>query len=328
MRILAIAGILAAVLLQACSGSGAREEFTFTSPASTQTPMSVGESRPSSQSFVGPPPLNAANSSGGCGAPQDASDLIASVQSAGTERTYRVHLPSGYIRTRPAPLVMNFHGSSKTALEQETYSGLVPVADREGFILVSPEASGWSQEWAVVGFYEDAGTEDMVATRQIVQAVQAAFCVDPARIYATGHSNGAEMASQLGCYLPDIFAAVAPVSGVVFQGCDGRPVPVISLHGTEDYNVPFATAQPAMAQWAAHNGCSVDQEQVPVSEHVSRESYLGCDGTDVVLYVIEGGGHTWPDAEDYSGGAGPTTHEINANTLIWAFFASHPMPRD
>ena len=328
MRTLAAAGILAAVFLQACSGGGAREEFTFTSPASTPTAMAVGESRPNSQSLFDPPPFTAGNSSGGCGAPQNASDLIASVQSAGADRSYRVHLPSGYSPTHPAPLVMNLHGSSKTALEQETYSGLAPVADREGFILVSPEGSGRSQEWAIVGFYEDAGIEDVVVTRQIVEAVQAAFCVDPARIYATGHSNGAQMASQVGCYLPDIFAAVAPVSGVVFQGCDGRSMPVISLHGTEDYNVPFETAQPAMAEWAAHNGCSADQERVPVTEHVSRESYLGCDGADVVLYVVEGGGHTWPDAEDYSGGAGPTTHEINANALIWAFFASHPMPRN
>lgn len=81
-----------------------------------------------------------------------------------------------------------------------------------------------------------------------------------------------------------------------------------------------------MARWASHNGCSTEQEIVSLTEHVSRESYLDCGGADVVLYVIDGGGHTWPDAEDYAGGAGPTTHEINANDLIWQFFASHPMP--
>ena len=42
-------------------------------------------------------------------------------------------------------------------------------------------------------------------------------------------------------------------------------------------------------------------------------------------YVIEGGGHTWPDAEDYAGGAGPTTHEINASDLIWEFLNRDPL---
>ncbi|MEP6872035.1 MAG: PHB depolymerase family esterase [Anaerolineaceae bacterium] len=326
MRLVAAAGILGTVLLQACSGGSPRGEFTFAAPVPTPTPM-AGDEAPTT-AWTGLDSLTVSGGSAGCGVAQTGSDLIDSVESPETDRSYRIHLPTGYNPNRPAPLVMNFHGSSKTALEQETYSGLGPVADRQGFILVSPEGSGWPQGWEVVGVYADSGTDDLVVTRQIVEAIEAAFCIDPQRIYATGHSNGAEMASQVGCFLPDIFAAVAPVSGVVYQGCDGRPMPVISLHGTEDYNVPFETAQPAMAEWASHNGCSTVEEIVQVTEHVSRESHLGCDGADVVLYVIDGGGHTWPDAEDFSGGAGPTTHEISANDLIWEFFASHPMPRN
>ena len=324
MRIVAAAGILVTVLFQACSGGGAGGEFTFTEPEAPPTPMAAGEgpakTEPSLESSA------PGGGSGGCGTAQHGGDMIASVQSPDGDRSYRVHLPSGYNPSRPTPLVVNFHGSSKTALEQETYSGLVPFADREGFILVSPEGSGQPQEWEVVGVYGGAGIDDVEVTRKIVEATRAALCIDPRRIYATGHSNGGEMASQVGCYLSDIFAAVAPVSGVVYQGCDGRPMPVISLHGTVDYNVPFATARPAMAEWATHNGCSTEQEIVPVAEHVWRESYRGCGGADVVLYVIDGGGHTWPDAADNAGGVGPTTHEVSANALIWQFFASHRLP--
>jgi polyhydroxybutyrate depolymerase len=50
-------------------------------------------------------------------------------------------------------------------------------------------------------------------------------------------------------------------------------------------------------------------------------SYGGCkDGTAVVLYVIDGGGHTWPGAAIDVQRLGVTTHEISATDLIWDFF--------
>lgn len=259
-----------------------------------------------------------------CSSPHASGDFVETVTSGGIGRTYRLHVPAplaGYRR----PLVVSYHGYGRSAEDQERYSGLVPVADREGFILATPEGLGYPQEWQVVDVYEDSTTIDVVFTADMVAQLEGELCIDPARIYATGISNGAEMASQAGCYLPNIFAAIAPVSGVVYQGCDGLPEPVISFHGTADENVPFETAPPAMAGWAEHNGCGTDIEETKVSDNVTRESYTGCGANDVVLYIIDGGGHTWPDAEDYApgGGAGPTTHEINADDLIWEFFTQH-----
>ncbi|MEO6398479.1 MAG: PHB depolymerase family esterase [Tepidiformaceae bacterium] len=325
MRSLAV-GTVVVALLAACSGGARQGQFALTTPS--PAPALVVESPPASptpQAAVAPPlaPLRA---SPGCRVEHRPGDWLASVETAEGERSFRIHLPPGYSASRPAPLVVSFHGSSKTALEQETYSGLVPLADRENFILVTPEGSGFPQEWDVVGIYANAGVDDVVVTAHILQAVKEHFCVDADRVYATGISNGAEMASQVGCFLPELFAAIAPVAGVVYQGCEGRPMPVIAFHGTEDYNVPFDTARPALADWAAHNGCSQEQDFAPVSDHVSVESYRDCTGADVLLYVVEGGGHTWPGAEDDAGGAGPTTHEINASELIWAFFSAHPMP--
>jgi polyhydroxybutyrate depolymerase len=43
----------------------------------------------------------------------------------------------------------------------------------------------------------------------------------------------------------------------------------------------------------------------------------------VVLYVIEGGGHTWPGALDRPG-LGRITQSVNATELIWRFFEEHP----
>ncbi|MGH2632270.1 MAG: alpha/beta hydrolase family esterase [Tepidiformaceae bacterium] len=249
-----------------------------------------------------------------------------SLESGGVARTYLRHIPPGYDPTVPTPLVFNFHGSSRTGPEQEAYSGLAPVADAEGFILVSPD--GLDEQWTIADDGDPAAgqSQDVVFTSDLLAQLRAEFCIDNLRVYATGMSNGAEMASQVGCLLPDDFAAIAPVSGVEYDSCSRAGMPVIAFHGTDDANVPFDTAEPAMAGWAEHNGCSGGPETTAITADVSTESYSGCTGGDVTLYVVQGGGHTWPGAADNVpyGGAGATTHEINASELIWAFFAAHP----
>ncbi len=265
----------------------------------------------------------------GCSGNRAAGDFYETlVTAAGDERAYRLHVPSKYRSNKSTPVVFNFHGYGRSAEEQESYSQLVPIADRETFILVTPEGSGYPPAWDIVGVYAENGIDDVAFVAELLDALEAKLCVDTARVYATGLSNGAEMAAQLACTLPHRFAAVAPVAGVVYQGCDGGALPVVSFHGTEDWNVPFEFAPPAMSDWAAHNGCDLAAgvEVVQVSEHVSRESFLGCGAAPVVLYVVDGGGHTWPGAEDDAGGAGPTTHEINASELIWEFFRARPKP--
>ncbi|MGH9846761.1 MAG: polyhydroxybutyrate depolymerase, partial [Blastocatellia bacterium] len=59
---------------------------------------------------------------------------------------------------------------------------------------------------------------------------------------------------------------------------------------------------------------------------VKRETYgPGKDGVEVVLYTIEGGGHTWPGGWQYylEERIGKTSRDINASELMWEFFAKH-----
>src|SRR5205085_3197933 len=61
---------------------------------------------------------------------------------------------------------------------------------------------------------------------------------------------------------------------------------------------------------------------------VTRTSYTGCHGAgEVVLYTVNGGGHTWPSGEKLPDQlVGATTQDISANESMWAFFRSHPKP--
>lgn len=244
-------------------------------------------------------------------------DYVESIDRDEGERSFRIHAPTGYDGTANLPLIFNFHGQGRTAEEQDEYSGLLPVADENGFFVVSPE--GGFAQWNIVGVYAEDGTDDVGAVSEILDRVESEFCIDPGRVFATGLSNGAEMAAQVGCLLPDRFAGIAPVAGIVYQGCEGS-MAVITFHGTDDYNVPYESVPEAVAEWAHDNGCPEVFDYQRVDDHVLLESYFGCMGEPVEFYTLEGGGHTWPGAEDGAGGVGPTNHEINASELIWDFF--------
>ena len=80
--------------------------------------------------------------------------------------------------------MLNYHGYDRDGLQQETYSGLADFADREGFILVSPDGAGSPRQWEVVGVYGDSGMDDVSFTSDLVASLEANYCIDLDRIYA------------------------------------------------------------------------------------------------------------------------------------------------
>jgi polyhydroxybutyrate depolymerase len=257
-----------------------------------------------------------------CTRPWVAGDSVNTIDSAGGSRSYRLHVPPSYSAAGSMALVFDFHGYGQNAQQEEQYTGLTTIADREGFIVVTPEGSSSPKGWNVVGVYAEDGVDDVQFVRDLLASLSTVLCVDPNRVYATGHSNGAEMASQLACVASDVIVAAAPVSGVVWQACAGTPVPIVAFQGTADLTVRYEWSAPTITQWANHNGCKTPPISTPVADHVTAETWQDC-AADTVFYVIDGGGHTWPGSTA-SGGTGPVTTAINASELIWAFFAAHP----
>jgi polyhydroxybutyrate depolymerase len=268
------------------------------------------------------PPARGATCSGG----DQPGDSVGHLTVAGQIRTYRLHVPQRSAGGRSLPLVLNFHGYGASAADQERTSGFVPISDREGFYLVTPEGSGSPPGWDIKGVYNENGVDDVGFVSSLVTVLSSRLCIDPQRVYATGMSNGAEMAAQVACMLPRTFAAVAPVAGAVYQGCAGGPVPMIAFHGTYDANVDFEWAAGAVAAWARHNGCGSAPDVRITSAGVRRESYLDCGGNDVVFYSIPGGGHVWPGGSDNASRQGSAYHGIYASELAWQFFQAHAKP--
>jgi polyhydroxybutyrate depolymerase len=269
----------------------------------------------------------------------------------GRVRTVIVHVPSSYNGTTRVPLVLNLHGSGSDAAGQEALSGMDSTADAEDFIVAYPQGlipDGDGYDWNVPGVpliggrSVPAGAADDVAFLvQLVGLLEHRYCIDSGRVYATGFSGGARMASQLACDASDVIAAVAPVSGLRHPTpCPAtRGVPVVAFHGTADPVDPYDgngqaywtySVPEAARDWSRQNDCSSAPTTSRPDPGAELTSYSNCrDGADVELYSVIGEGHEWPGGPPIPRTAtallGPQSDAVDANATMWAFFVAHPL---
>jgi polyhydroxybutyrate depolymerase len=329
------------------------------------TPSSPGGQHPGGTIALGGPATGPARPSWGCNvapanlAPFDGSRTIGA---GGPPREMLVHVPA-LQAGKPVPLVVDMHGLGTNATLQSNVTGWNAQADTEGFAVIHPQ--GLANIWTYVP--EDSNP-DLAFIKAAVLNVMTERCIDVSRVYATGLSMGALLSSALACKAADVFAAVGLVSGMRWgTECDPAPPrPVIVFYGNLDCVLPwygtlgpclaigapgrtmptapvppdqdggFPQVEGSLANWAKHNGCSLEPQVEVVSDAVSHRVYPQCqDGSDVELYFIDGGGHTWPGSEVFIGmeandpsaaARGVTTKDIKATDLMWAFFQRHQLP--
>jgi polyhydroxybutyrate depolymerase len=119
------------------------------------------------------------------------------------------------------------------------------------FLAVYPQglSAGASKPfWASSGRVE-LGIDELRFTTDLLDHLQARFCVDPARVAAAGFSAGGGVTARIACELAGRVAAVATVAAGLFTepgGCrPARPVAVLSMHGTADEVLPYGGSRPA-----------------------------------------------------------------------------------
>jgi polyhydroxybutyrate depolymerase len=276
-------------------------------------------------------------------------DHVRSLKIGDHSRSYSVHVPPSYDARRPTPVVLAFHSAAMNGAAMARFCGLDEKADRSGFIVVYPDGTGSTPLFR----YWDAGgvrgrpSDDVGDVAKLLDDLATVVHVDPGRVYATGMSNGAMMCYRLAAELSGRIAAIAPVAGTMaIETCrPRRPVPVLHFHGTKDglvlfggpdertpKNLKFLSVEDTIRAWAKVNECPETPvlagmpDRAEDGTQVRVETYgPGKDGSEVILYVIEGGGHTWPGREPRLPFLGRSTKDISANDLIWDFFQRHPM---
>lgn len=190
--------------------------------------------------------------------------------------------------------------------------------------------------------------DDVKFTRTLLDDLPKVVTADSKRVYATGISNGGILCYRLASELSDRVAAIAPVSGTMgMASCHPqRPVSVMHFHGTDDRFVPFNggkgirslaasdfySVEHSIQAWVRADGCPTkpavinEPNKAEDGTTVERKIYgPGKEGAEVVLFVIHGGGHTWPGRDPAVRFLGKSTKNISANDLMWEFFKKHPM---
>ncbi len=281
----------------------------------------------------------------------------------GLKRTYLIHIPPSHDRTKSTPLLIALHGARGTGkhMVKLTLGGFDKLSDKKGFVVVYPDGIGkrWndgrSGEEIAYRVHKE-NIDDVGFISALIDYLIKKLNIDPKRVYVTGMSNGAIMSYRLACELTEKIAAIAPVAGNIpqnlYPSCSpSRPISVLSINNVNDPLMPFAggnitgpfgrkklgkvlSTSETIRFWINHNNCSIlpvvtyEPDKDPQDgTRIRKEAYRnGKDETEVVLYTIEGGGHTWPSGYQYLNERiiGKTSRDIDANEVIWDFFETYP----
>jgi polyhydroxybutyrate depolymerase len=130
--------------------------------------------------------------------------------------------PEGYDGTTPSPLIMAFHaaGNENDQLRNITRGSALD----QHFVMAFPSSAGNGWSPGTDGASIDARYEELLAS----------YCIDQSRVFATGHSSGAQLIVQLMCDGDDRFAAIAPVASSAYCPSWDDPVPALIIHGVDD----------------------------------------------------------------------------------------------
>jgi polyhydroxybutyrate depolymerase len=274
----------------------------------------------------------------------------------GRERSYLIHLPPVYQPGTSLPLVLALHGGGGTAAGMEKLTGLSKVSDKGEFILCYPQGIG--KNWNDGRNVKDSKAaqediNDVGFLLALMDKLTADYGADPHRIYMTGISNGGFMSYRMGLEAADRLAAIAPVAANLAEDVlnlkPSQPISVLIINGDEDPLVPWEggwvgfggkkrgkciSAMDTQHFWQTADGITPGSESVTILPEQNTKdgtriqvlaSHNDGNGADVVLYDVQGGGHTWPGGWQYLGVwlVGRTSRELNASEVIWEFFKEH-----
>jgi len=225
----------------------------------------------------------------------------------GVQRSARVYPGSEAART-PSPVVLVFHGLADSAWNFADIVGFhgqwaeaivvypegLPRADRNG-------TRGWH------GFRDNDVNEDLAFVDALLEVLAERYRVDPARIYATGFSNGGHMTFNLLMDRPCRFAAFAPVGALAEYVTEAAvPRPTLYLFGRNEPREYSESWQKTVLALAKVNHATGQKRSwgPGLTEFIPRP-----DGA-VTIYGLYAAGHVWPSS---------------GNELIVRFFREHVM---
>ncbi|KAK2608945.1 hypothetical protein QQS21_002521 [Conoideocrella luteorostrata] len=271
------------------------------------------------------------------------------VQSGGTDRKYSAHLPANYSKDHQYPTIIGFHGSSSIGFFFQVDTKLDEARFTGDKIMVYPDGLGGA--WAGANYSKATVSQDLQFVWDMLADLRQNFCVDSARIYATGMSIGGAFVNTVACNatVGGEFAAFAPASGSFYTDNDDNhgdcqparvPMPMLEFHGGSDADVKYGGGEgeggvePSipnwLGRWAQRNSCEKCAHQADLFEGDVHHFSWTCSGQQGVLqhYKTDDQKHCWPSTEiNFSQlAAGDTPTHIEASAIIQEFFMRFTRP--
>jgi polyhydroxybutyrate depolymerase len=278
------------------------------------------------------------------------------------KRTFTIHVPVFSDNPAKLPLIIALHGrgGNGKSMVLITRKSFNRFADRDGCLVVYPD--GIERNWNDGRMDQEArdrahreNIDDTGFISALIDLMIKDYNADPGKVCITGISNGAIMAYLLACKLSDKITSIAPVDGniphLLLDECSpAMPVSVLAINNVNDPLVPYEggniysrfrrlnlgrvlSVDESIMFWVNRNRCSADPEVNEVTDadpkdgtKVTKKEYLyGIAGTEVILYSVDGGGHTWPGGFQYLPARliGRTSRDFDASETIWSFFMKH-----
>ena len=199
------------------------------------------------------------------------------LESAAEIMPYRMYVPTAYNGSKPFPLIIALHGLGGTedSFFDSYDKAFPPLAEQHGYIVASPlgyrvdGGYGWGlgnpPADPTTRQNQERSEQDVM---QVLQIVRQQYKIDDSRIYLMGHSLGAIGTWKLAPKYPEIWAAIAPISG---QGQPAtleriKDVPEIIVHGDDDRTVNVQGSRTMVAK-LKEMGTEYKYIEVPGGSH-------------------------------------------------------------
>ncbi len=247
------------------------------------------------------------------------------------------------------PLLIAFHGGSGQPEQMEKLTGFISLAKERNFFVAYPE--GLNRHWNDGrDLPKRREIDDVDFLVKLIDHLRQSFPIDSKRVYACGISNGGFFAQYLAVRAPGLLAAVGSIAATVHEPMYRnlvipQPIPIVFVIGKEDPVVPFAggdielarkkagqvvPVEDALNYWIAANHADPCCSEVllPVLEsgdptRVLKRVYSPLEnGKPVVAFIVEGGGHAWPNGWQYyrERYIGTTSRQLDTSRELLDFF--------
>jgi polyhydroxybutyrate depolymerase len=188
----------------------------------------------------------------------------------GTDRQALVFAPGKFASARP--LLFVYHGAGDTA-KNFTEVGLHEAWPDAIVVYMDGVSRGPGQGGVFLARDASESNPELKFFDAMLTELHKRFRIDDSRVYATGFSNGARMVYLLWATRPKVFAAFAPVAGMLSAETSLQvPKPVLHVAGRADRT----------------NAFDEQMKSVELARAANRTT-----NTPVETYIHDGG-HYWP----------------------------------